>query len=128
MEKTYKIAVLPGDGIGPEVTAEAVKVIEATGLSFEYLECSVGGKEYLKNGESLPDEAIGTVNESDAVFFGAVGHELVPDHISRQVLIFLRMEKDAYANARARNDHEQLQGYQVAVDELPHPHDLDPFE
>ena len=102
MEKTYKIAVLPGDGIGPEVTAEAVKVIEATGLRFEYLECSVGGKEYLKNGESLPDEAIGTVNESDAVLFGAVGHELVPDHISRQVLIFLRMEKDAYANARAQ--------------------------
>ncbi len=100
MEKTHKIVVLPGDGIGPEVTAEAVKVIKATGLNFAYLECSVGGKEYLKNGDPLPDEAIDTVNESDAVLFGAVGHELVPDNISRQVLIFLRMEKDTFANLR----------------------------
>lgn len=100
MAKTHKIAVLPGDGIGPEVTAEAVKVIEATGLSFEYLECSVGGQEYLRNREPLPDEAIDMVNESDVVLLGAVGHELVPDHISRQVLIFLRMEKDTYANLR----------------------------
>ncbi len=98
MTKTHKIAILPGDVIGPEVTTEAIKVIEATGLEFKHVECSVGGEEYLRNGESLPDEAIETVNESDAVLFGAVGHEMVPEEISRQVLTFLRIGKDAYAN------------------------------
>jgi len=100
MTKTHKITVMPGDGIGPEVTAEAIKVIEATGLSFEYLECSVGGEEYLRSGTALPDEAIETVNDSEVVLFGAVGHESVPDYITREVLILLRMEKDTYANVR----------------------------
>jgi len=100
MVKTHKIAVMPGDGIGPEVTAEAIKVIEATGLDFEHLECSVGGEEYLRSGAALPDEVIETVNESKVVLFGAVGHESVPDYITREVLIFLRMEKDTYANVR----------------------------
>jgi len=100
ISRKYKIAVMPGDGIGPEVTAEAVKVLKATDVNFKFLPCSVGGKEYLQSGEPIPPHAIETVNEADAVLFGAVGHDDAPYDISRKVLVYLRMEKDAYANLR----------------------------
>jgi len=100
MVKGYKIAVLPGDGIGPEVTQEAVKVLEATGLNIEFIECSVGGKAYIENGDPLPPEARDACDEADAVLFGAVGHDHVPYGIPRKVLVYLRMEKNAYANVR----------------------------
>lgn len=100
MGKTAKIVVLPGDGIGKEVIAESIKVLKATGADCEFLEYSVGGEEYLNNDTSLPLKAIDAINSSDAVLFGAVGHELVPDQISRQPLIYLRMEKSTFANVR----------------------------
>ena len=96
----HKIVVLPGDGIGPEVTAEAVKVLKATNIDLEFLDCSVGGGEYLEGGDPLPPDALDAVNEADAVLFGAVGHEGTPYEIPRKVLIYIRMEKDAYANVR----------------------------
>jgi len=52
--RSYKIAVLPGDGVGPEVTSEAVKVLNATGLNFEFLHCDVGGRAYIETGTSGP--------------------------------------------------------------------------
>jgi len=100
MARKYKIAVLPGDGIGPEVTAEAVKVLKATDLNFEFLPCSVGGNAYLETGNPLPPEAAEACDEADAVLFGAVGHDYAPYEIPRKVLIYLRMEKDSYANLR----------------------------
>lgn len=100
MSKNYKIAVLPGDGIGSEVTHEAVKVLQATNLNFEFIERNVGGKAYLEYGEPLSPEAKHACDEADAVLFGAVEHHYAPYGIPRKVLIFLRMEKDSYANVR----------------------------
>ena len=100
MAKKYKIAVLPGDGIGPEVTGEAVKVLEATGLNFEFIRHNVGGKSYVESGDPLPPEAKQACEEADAVLFGAVEHHYSPYMIPRKVLIFLRLEKNAYANLR----------------------------
>lgn len=97
---TVKIAVLPGDGIGPEVTKEAVKVLEATGLKFEFIECLVGGAAYIENGNPLPQEARDVIEESATVLFGAVGHDYAPYGVPRKVLAYLRVEKDAYANIR----------------------------
>ena len=97
---TVKIAVLPGDGIGPEVTREAVKVLEATGLEFEFIECLVGGAAYIENGDPLPQEARDVIEESSTVLFGAVGHDYAPYGVPRKVLAYLRVEKDAYANIR----------------------------
>ena len=100
MARNYKIAVMAGDGIGPEVTEEAVKVLKATDLNLEFLQCDVGGKAYLEKGDPLPPEAIEASDEADAVLFGAVGHDYAPYEIPRKVLIYLRVEKDAYANIR----------------------------
>ena len=100
MAKSTKIAVLPGDGVGPEVTREAVKVLNATGLGFEFLHCDVGGRAYIETGTPLPEEAMDACDEADAVLFGAVGHDYAPYGIPRKVLIYLRMEKNAYANVR----------------------------
>lgn len=100
MTKKHKIAVLPGDGIGPEVTAEAVKVLEATDLDLELIEAKVGGRAYVEDGDPLPPEARQACDEADAVLFGAVEHHYAPYGVPRKVMIFLRMEKDAYANVR----------------------------
>jgi isocitrate/isopropylmalate dehydrogenase len=100
MAKRTKVAVLPGDGIGPEVTQEAVKVLSATGINFEFIECSVGGRAYLEIGTPLPREAKEACDEADAVLFGAVGHDYAPYGVPRKVLIYLRMEKNAYVNVR----------------------------
>jgi 3-isopropylmalate dehydrogenase len=96
----FKIAVLPGDGIGPEVTEEAVNVLRATGLDFEFLYCEIGGRAYIETGDPLPPEAMEACDEANAVLFGAVGHDYAPYGIPRKVLIYLRMEKNAYANVR----------------------------
>jgi len=98
--KKHKIAVMPGDGIGPEVIKESEKVLQATDLNIEFLHCDIGGTAYLKNGDPLPPESMQACKESDAVLFGAVGHDYVSYEIPRKVLIYLRLEKDAYANIR----------------------------
>jgi len=96
----YKIAVLPGDGIGSEVVAEALKVLNATELKYEPIKCDIGGTAYLKNGNPLPKESIQACEDADAVLLGAVGHDTVSYDIPRKVLIYLRVEKNAYANIR----------------------------
>ena len=121
MVKGLKIAVLPGDGIGPEVTAEAVKVLKATGLKFEFIECSVGGKAYIEDGNPLPPEAIEACEDADAVLFGAVGHDYAPYGIPRKVLIYLRIEKNAYANVRPL----KLYPSTIARQDEANYHDLD---
>ena len=88
------------DGVGPEVTGEAVKVLDATGVDLEFIECSVGGKAYLFEGTPLPQEARDACEEADAVLFGAVSHDYAPYGVPRKVLSYLRMEKGAYANVR----------------------------
>ncbi|MCW4041703.1 MAG: isocitrate/isopropylmalate dehydrogenase family protein [Candidatus Bathyarchaeota archaeon] len=112
MTKKYKIAVMPGDGIGEEVTSEAIKVLEATGLIFETISCTIGGTAYLKNGDPLPPESVDACAEADAVLFGAVGHDYVSYDIPRKVLIYLRLEKDAFANIRPLKTYPGVQSEQ----------------
>src|SRR5437762_3152 len=72
--KTMKIAVLAGDGIGPEVTREAVRVLEALGLAgLELVHAVVGGAAYHQTGHPLPAETLDIARSSDAILFGAVG-------------------------------------------------------
>jgi 3-isopropylmalate dehydrogenase len=97
---SYKIAVWPGDGVGPEVTAEAVKVLEATDVGFEFVEGTVGGRAYVEFGDPLPDEAREACEETDALLLGAVGEDYAPYDVPRKVMTYLRVEKDAYANVR----------------------------
>ena len=68
-----KIAVLPGDGIGTEIVAEAVKVLKALDLKFELEEAKVGGAAYDAHGHPLPEATLKLAKESDAILFGAVG-------------------------------------------------------
>ncbi len=100
MSRSYEIAIWPGDGIGPEVTAEAVKVLEATDVSFEFIEGIVGGKAYVEFGDPLPDEARDACEETDALLLGAVGQGYAPYDVPRKVMTYLRVEKNAYANVR----------------------------
>jgi len=104
------VAVLPGDGIGPEVTREAVKVLEATGVDFEFIECQVGGDAYIEKGDPLPQEAKAVIEESDVVFLGALGRDYAPYGVPRKVLSYLRVEKDAYANVRPIKLYPGIEG------------------
>lgn len=100
-----KIAVLPGDGIGPEVTAEAVKVLEALGLPGLILfEGDVGGAAYKRHGHPLPPETLTMARECDAVLFGAVGDpecDGLDRHLRpEQAILGLRKELGLFANLR----------------------------
>ncbi|MBU0758459.1 MAG: 3-isopropylmalate dehydrogenase [Nanoarchaeota archaeon] len=107
--KTYKIAVLPGDGIGPEVMKEAIKVLnkisEKHNIDFEYNYADVGGIAYDRHGTSLPDKTIQICESSDAILFGSVGgpkwDDLPPDEkIERVALLGLRKHFEFFANLR----------------------------
>ena len=105
MGKTYKIGVIPGDGTGPEVTAEAVKALKALSakraLAFQFTEFALGGELYLKEGVLLPDEMIEDLKGMDAIFLGAIGHpDVKPGILEREVLLKLRFEMDLYINLR----------------------------
>lgn len=103
---SFKIAVLAGDGIGPEVTAEAVKVLQATGVAFEFENALIGGIAYDQKGHPLPPETLDLCKESDAVLLGAVGgpkwDNIQPASMRPEVgaLLPLRSELNLYANVR----------------------------
>jgi tartrate dehydrogenase/decarboxylase / D-malate dehydrogenase len=101
--KNYRIALIPGDGIGKEVTAEAVKVLKAVAkdftLSFQQFDWSC--ERYLRTGRMMPEEGIEQLRSFDAILLGAIGHPSVPDHISlRELLLRIRFEFDLYVNVR----------------------------
>ncbi|MBQ7065186.1 MAG: tartrate dehydrogenase [Firmicutes bacterium] len=104
--KQYKIAVIPGDGIGPEVMREAVRVLERVSeldgsFGFEFTTYPWGCKYYLENGKMMPDDGIGILKDYDAILLGAVGYPGVPDHISlRDLLLKIRHDFDEYVNLR----------------------------
>ncbi|MBQ5950650.1 MAG: tartrate dehydrogenase [Lachnospiraceae bacterium] len=104
--KTYRIAVIPGDGIGPEVTREAVRVLETAAeldgrFAFEFTEYPWGCEYYLKSGEMMPEDGLDLLSGSDAILLGAVGYPGVPDHISlRGLLLKIRKGFDQYVNLR----------------------------
>ncbi len=103
--KTYKIAVLPGDGTGPEVVVEGKKVLEAAaktfGFKLEFETFDFGGDRYLKTGEVLPDTAVDDMKKFDAIFLGAIGHpDVKPGVLEKGILLRLRFELDQYINLR----------------------------
>lgn len=109
-----KIAVLAGDGIGPEIVAEAIKVLKATGLTFEFEEALVGGAAYADTGHPLPQSTLELAKASDAVLFGAVG-DFRYDHLERalrpeQAILGLRKHMGLFANFRPAICYKELVG------------------
>lgn len=104
--KNYKIAVIAGDGIGPEVIKEGIKVLNKVSeldgtFSFEFTHFPWGCEYYLETGKMMPDDAIDTLSGFDAIYLGAVGYPGVPDHISLwDLLLKIRHEFDQYVNVR----------------------------
>ena len=104
-KKTYNIAVLPGDGTGPEVVNEGIKVLKAASdkfgfkLNFEWFD--FGGDRYLKTGEVLPDSAIEEFRKFDSIFLGAIGHpDVKPGILEKGILLKIRFDLDQYINLR----------------------------
>ena len=101
----YRIAVIPGDGTGPEVVREGLKALEAVsekvGFKYEAVEYDFGGERYLRTGETLPDSALDELRRFDAIFLGAIGHpEVKPGILEKGILLKLRFELDLYINLR----------------------------
>lgn len=105
---SIKLAVIPGDGIGQEVTAEALKVLEVAspaGVKFEQTRYDLGAERYLATGEVLPDSVLGEIREHDAILLGAVGGKpndpnLPPGILERGLLLKMRFALDHYVNLR----------------------------
>ena len=98
---THNIAVIAGDGIGPEVLAEALKVVRAAGVDLATVDYDLGGKRYLETGEVLPDAVLDELRGVDAILLGAVGTPDVPPGVlERGLLLRLRFELDLYVNLR----------------------------
>ena len=105
MVSRYQIAVIPGDGIGQEVTHEALKVLTAVGakhdLSFDFVNFELGANRYLKSGETLTDDDLAQLAKFDALLLGAVGDPRVPPGVlERGLLLKLRFEFDHHVNLR----------------------------
>jgi 3-isopropylmalate dehydrogenase len=103
--KSYNIAILPGDGTGPEVVREAVKVLEAAsgkfGFKLQQTEFDLGGERYKRTGETLPDGVVEELRGFDAILLGAIGHpEVKPGILEKGILLKARFELDQYINLR----------------------------
>jgi 3-isopropylmalate dehydrogenase len=101
----YKIGVIPGDGTGPEVVREGLKVLEAVskkvGFSYSLFTYDFGGERYLKTKEVLPDSAIKEFKALDAIYLGAIGHpDVKPGILERGILLKIRFSLDQYINLR----------------------------
>ncbi|MCJ7545316.1 MAG: isocitrate/isopropylmalate family dehydrogenase, partial [Deltaproteobacteria bacterium] len=105
MKRSYKIAVIPGDGTGPEVVREGLKVLKAVaqaeGFKTLLVEYDLGGERYLKTSETLPDTTLEELRKMDAIFLGAIGHPKVkPGILEKGILLRIRFELDLYINLR----------------------------
>ncbi len=105
MLKSYNIAVIPGDGTGPEVIAEGVKVLNAVtmveGLKINFTNYDFGGERYLKSGETLPESTLDELKKFDAIYLGAIGHpDVKPGILEKGILLKLRFGLDQYINLR----------------------------
>ena len=101
----YRIAVIPGDGTGPEVVAEGIKALEMTAslfsIQFEFKEFGFGGDRYLRTGEVLPDDAVEELRTFNAIYLGAIGHpDVRPGILEKGILLNLRFSLDQYINLR----------------------------
>jgi len=105
MGKEYNIAVIPGDGTGPEVVAEGIKVIDTIskklGFALKYTYYDIGGERYLKTGEVLPDSVLDELRQYRAIYLGAIGHpDVKPGVLEKGILLRTRFELDQYINLR----------------------------
>jgi 3-isopropylmalate dehydrogenase len=105
MSKSYNIAVIGGDGTGPEVTREAVKVLQASARKFNFkldlTDYDFGGERYLKTGEVLPANASDEMRKHNAILLGAIGHpDVKPGILEKGILLKLRFDLDQYINLR----------------------------
>ncbi|HHX40657.1 MAG TPA: 3-isopropylmalate dehydrogenase [Armatimonadetes bacterium] len=105
MAKTYNIAVIPGDGTGPEVVAEGLKVLDAAAQRFGFTLAKTtfdfGGDRYLRTGETLPEGAVDDLRRFDAIYLGAIGHpDVQPGILEKGILLALRFALDQYINLR----------------------------
>ena len=97
----HKIGVIGGDGIGPEVTAEALKVVRAAGVDLDTVDYDLGGARWVRDGEVLPDAVLDELRGLDAILLGAVGDPRVPPGIiERGLLLRMRFALDLYVNLR----------------------------
>jgi 3-isopropylmalate dehydrogenase len=104
-KSSYKIAVMGGDGTGPEVVNEGLKVLKALGqslkINFEWVPYDLGGERYKRTGEILPDSALAELRKVDAIYLGAIGHpDVKPGILEKGLLLRLRFELDQYINLR----------------------------
>jgi len=102
---SYRIAVIPGDGTGPEVIREALKALKAAGtrenLRFDQQHYDLGGDRYLKTGEILPERVLAELRQADAILLGAIGHpDVKPGILEKGLLLELRFRLDQYINLR----------------------------
>jgi 3-isopropylmalate dehydrogenase len=105
MGKSYNIALIPGDGTGPEVVREGVKVLETAakkfGFKLDYSNFDFGGERYLRTGEILPESAISDLKKFDSIFLGAIGHpDVKPGILEVGILLKIRFALDQYINLR----------------------------
>ena len=105
MSQSYSIAVVPGDGIGPEVTNQALRVLDSIGnelgVKFATTEYDLGARRYHATGEVLPDSVLSEIKKHDAIILGAVGDPSVPSGVlERGLLLRLRFELDHFVNLR----------------------------
>jgi len=112
---THRIAVVPGDGTGPEVVAEAIKVVDRAatvfGFDVEYSHRDVGGDRYLRTGETLTGADLEVLSTVDAILFGAVGHpKVAPGILEQEIILRLRRELDLYVNVRPIKLHPGVTG------------------
>ena len=99
--KRHRLGIIPGDGTGPEVVREGLKVLGAVGVPVELVEFDLGGERYLRTGEVLPNDELRRLRETDAVLLGAVGHPRIkPGILERDLLLRIRFELDQYVNLR----------------------------
>ena len=102
---THTIGVIPGDGTGPEVVREGLKVLDAVrrieGFDVDLVEFDLGGERFLRTGETLPDDELARLRQVDAILLGAVGHpDVKPGILERDLLLRARFELDQYVNLR----------------------------
>ena len=103
--KSYNVAVIGGDGTGPEVTREAVKVLDAAskkfGFKLDYTHYDFGGARYLRTNEVLPDSAVAELKKFPVILLGAIGHpDVKPGILEKGILLRLRFELEQYINLR----------------------------
>src|SRR5260221_3306113 len=103
--KSYNLAVLGGDGTGPEVVRESIKVLDAAAKKFDlklnYTNYDIGGDRYLRTGEVLPDSVLAELRKFPAILLGAIGHpEVKPGILEKGILLRARFELEQYINLR----------------------------